>query len=228
MISKENRRGGKAARAESAMAEEKTPKKRRGRRAYLNDFQLNENGQYIYIGRHLTYDGPVPYRRYRDLTAASAAAAAVFTVLAECLPAVGLSRAGLVMLPWAVQLAAALLLAWSAGRTVIAGNPMREYLYKKSAKDLPGRAVVTAAAACVSAVTQIIYICVKGFEGDALNTALRPVCSLGCALASVFLYRLSSRTVWKRPETGGKVPPREDDNSGNNPEAIKKEKETRT
>ena len=87
------------------MAEEK---KRRGRRAYLEDFQKTATGEYVYTGKLHYYETQGLERRQALLRLwllTGAIAAAV--VVSGCVPAAGMSNTFYVLLPYAGALLSA-------------------------------------------------------------------------------------------------------------------------
>ncbi|MBR1757896.1 MAG: hypothetical protein IJ744_04105 [Lachnospiraceae bacterium] len=178
------------------MAEEK--KKRRSRRAYLNDFHLNEKGEYVYEGKMIGLVGDEStYRQYLTVITVMSFLILGFTVAAECLPAVTLSKFGLTVIPWLGQLITASLVIYAAWKILWGKNPMREYIYKASAEKLPTRLLLTAAFSFFTAAEETIYILVNGCAGEVLFTVLRPVFSLVCGILAVLLYQFVKKTEWK-------------------------------
>ncbi len=174
-------------------------KKRQSRRAYLNDFHLNERGEYVYEGKLIRFvETAITYRQYLMRIIMAAALMLIFTVAAECLPAVAMSRFGLTMIPWLGQIIAASLVVFSIWQIFRGKNPMREYVYKSSQEKLPMRVFLMAVFSFFTAATETIYILVKGYAEEAAATILRPVFSLLCGLIAFYLYRLVKSTKWEQ------------------------------
>ena len=100
------------------MAEEK---KRRGRRAYLEDFQKTATGEYVYTGKLHYYETQGLERRQALLRLwllTGAIAAAV--VVSGCVPAAGMSNTFYVLLPYAGALLSAASVVWLPEGTLCA------------------------------------------------------------------------------------------------------------
>ncbi len=180
------------------MAGAKEPKQYTGRRAYLNDFHLNDKGEYVFMGRMMTFDEE--HMSYRDYIIRSSLFTIIMilaTVLAECLPAVALSRFGFTAIPWALQMVMTALTAYSVWKIIFGKNPMREYVYKSSAEKLPVRVILAAAFSLLTAVADTVYILIKGWEGEVLYTALRPALSIVCGAAAFLFSGMLKKTSWK-------------------------------
>lgn len=179
------------------MAGEK--KKRRGRSAYLNDFHLNEQGDYVYKGKLFGFiEKTVTYQQYLFRIGLAAVSIFLLTVTAECLPAVAMSRFGLTSIPWLGQMIAACFMAYAVWKIFWGKNPMREYIYKASVQKLPMRALFTAVFSFLTALAEAIYILVNGCDGEAAFTVLRPILSMLCGMIAICLYRFVKNTEWKQ------------------------------
>ena len=186
------------------MAEEQAKKKRRSRRAYLNDFHLNEKGEYVYEGKMIGFAGDgASYHKYLAWITTASVLMFVCTIAAECLPAVSLSKFGLTVIPWLGQLVTVCLAAYAAWKILWGKNPMREYIYKASAAKLPTRVILAAAFSFLTAAEEIIYIFVKGCEGEVLYTVLRPALSLICGITAYLLHKQLKKAGWRQlPKDG--------------------------
>lgn len=179
------------------MAGEK--RKRRSRRAYLNDFHLNEKGDYVYEGRMIGFvEESVTYHQYLQRIIPAAVLMLALSVAAECLPAVAMSRFGLTAIPWLGQIITACLAAYAVWKISWGKNPMREYVYKASVEKLPMRTLLTAGFSFLTALAETIYILVNGCDGEAAFTVLRPILSMLCGMIAICLYRFVKNTEWKQ------------------------------
>ena len=177
--------------------EKKPGKKRTGRRAYLNDFKLDEQGKYVYRGKMMGYEAEkISYGAYLRMITISVIGMLLFTVGAECLPAVSLSRFGLTVIPWLGQMAAVFVTAYGAFKILTGRNPMRSYVYRSSVEKMDGRLAVSMMFSFFTAFEETIYILVKGCAGEVLYTVLRPVCSLICGCIALFLRSRLKECAW--------------------------------
>ena len=104
------------------MAQEK---KRRGRRAHLDDFQKTATGDYIYTGQLHPFK-PGAFTRRQALLRLWLAAAGLAAVLvaAGCIPVAGMRNTFYVILPYAASLLAAASVVWLMCRLTAGGDPL--------------------------------------------------------------------------------------------------------
>ena len=107
------------------------------RRAYLDDFKKTQNGDYQYEGSR--YACELSEKEWKKKSTGMAAA----------------GIAVLLLLPYAVQLAAACSLAWACARLWSKEYPLREYVYQQTVCKIPLRGGVCIAAAGVSVIGEL-------------------------------------------------------------------------
>ena len=90
--------------------------------------------------------------------AAAGIAAILLTIAAGCVPSVGLQGSIFVLLPYAVQLAAACSLAWACARLLGKEYPLREYVYQQTVCKIALRGSVCIAATGVSVIGELIEL----------------------------------------------------------------------
>lgn len=102
------------------MAEQK---KKKGRKAYLNDFKKNQEGVYTYEGEHYVWQGTAASlkkaRLFLGLLGAGMLAASLG---AGCAPAPGAQNCAYVLLPYVIGLVCTINLCWKLGRLIAAGG----------------------------------------------------------------------------------------------------------
>ncbi len=139
-------------------------KKRRGRRAYLDDFQKTASGDYVYVGKSFAWRSqrkPALIRLWRCSAVSSAAALA-----AGCIPNVGMERGcAWVLLPYVGALIAAFSALWAVGRLSNGGDPVREYVYKATVKQLPVRTILTEIFSGVAILGEVVSFFLPSFTG---------------------------------------------------------------
>ena len=176
--------------------------KRRGRRAYLNDFTTNLQGDYVYQGSHFHYVGAEPWklrlRRVWGLTAGMAAG----LFAGGLLPAAGMNGVLYVVLPYIVSVIAGVSVVWAAVKLRREGK-LRSYVYEASILRIPGRARVTAAAALLAAAGEGLNLIRNGSGGKTAATLLYLLLELLAAAAAWLLARRVAAADWEeRRETG--------------------------
>ena len=115
-------------------------KKKKGRRAYLDDFQTTVSGEMIYCGAYYGFQGgDRARRRFLLKLAAASAVAAVFSVLSGCVPAPGTLNCFYVLLPLLGSILSAVSVLWAAIRLIGGGETLREYVYTATVEELMDR-----------------------------------------------------------------------------------------
>lgn len=180
------------------MAEGK--KKRRGRRAYLEDFQRTASGDYVYTGPSYTCsEERMSYRRSMAVRWALSGGGAVMAVLGGTIPAPGMSNCPYVLLPYVGALLSAVSVVWAVARMAYWGNPLREYVYEKTAAALPVRCALTAAFAIVILLGLTVYLLVNGDDGvKTWCTILFFALQIGVLGCSVGLRKFERAQNWSK------------------------------
>lgn len=143
------------------MADEK--KKRRGRRAYLEDFHQNVAGEYIYTGQTHAWKAPRGKTLWKLWLCAIAAIGAA--VAAGCVPNTGMERRVWALIPYVLMLISSGVQGWLLYKLTDGGDPVRDYVWKASVPRLPAAGIVTGILALASIVTEIANIFAPNFAG---------------------------------------------------------------
>jgi len=188
-------------------------KKRKGRRAYLDDFQAGVNGQYIYTGSMYRYEGAVPYQRAMRRVSLLTAAMCAALVCAGAVPAPSMLGFGnfYVIVPFLVEMVGVALAIWSAAKLIYGGEELRAYVHAATVKKLPDRLSMSLFFAGASIVANIVYLALKGFGGKVIASLLVIVFHALVILTAWLLKRELSTHRWT---TGG-----EEDLSPSDPES---------
>lgn len=173
-------------------------KNRRGRRAYLEQFQKTASGDYVYTGPSYTYvEEGMTFRRSMAVRCALAGGAAALAVLGGFLPAPGMGGCPYVLLPYVAALLSAVSIAWAAVRMAWWGSPLREYVYQKTAAALPLRCALSAAFALATLLGSAIYLVLNGDDGaGAWCTILFLSLQIGVSACSLGLRRFEHGQKW--------------------------------
>lgn len=147
-------------------------REKKGRRAYLEDFQKNVAGEYVYTGEYYVYQerGKSRRRALAELWLLCGLLAAA-AVGAGCVPDLWMGRPYLI-LPYAAGLAAAASLCWGLGRLSAGGDPLRAYVYQQTVCKLPVRAAVTAVCAGLTLAGTLCAVIFTKTDGEKLNFLL--------------------------------------------------------
>ncbi len=180
--------------------------KRKGRRAYLNDFKKNENGEYIYQGTLYSCQEQGEGRR-RTLMMQLVLCAAVLAVkvAAGCIPAPGMEGSIYVLLPYAAGLIAIVSVLWGMCRLLGGGEPLREYIYEATVPKLPLRMALAAGCAGLAIAGELIQVILCGAE-EKLGYMFLFFLLEACVLAATLVLRQKfRRLIWKPVENIGKM-----------------------
>ena len=190
------------------MAGEAKQKNRSGRRAHLNSFVLNAEGDYGYQGISYAFEGQGKSRKrfFIELWILGALAAAA-TILAGCIPAPGMDDCFYVLLPYLGEVAAVGRLIWALIRLTAGGDPLRAYVFEATVEKIPRRAVTSMVFAGIGAVGCIIFLIFQEFQGPIWGKVLFFVLKL---LVLVTMVMIKCRVLcagWRKqthwPETQG-------------------------
>ncbi len=112
------------------MSEQKDSKKKKNRRTYLNDFKLQDNGEYIYKGTVYRYIGE--WNRCRRSLWTLCAALAALIIASGLLPSAGMMNEFYVILPYLGEAVTAALLIYAVYKLTKGDGNIREYIYVKT------------------------------------------------------------------------------------------------
>lgn len=173
-------------------------KKRKGRRAHLDDFYRDVSGEYQYVGKLRRYRGEIPYEQVKTRLGVLIAALCLAVLGVGALPAPSMLGTGsfYVILPYIAELVGAFLCAWAAIRLISGGEELRNYVYEATVEKLPSRLAVTAVFAAASVVGNVLYLILKGFGGKAFLSLLVIVLHLAAAAAAVLAFRFLRTLRW--------------------------------
>ena len=127
-------------------------------RHYLDDYQINELGEYEYHG--LLYRWVEPEKRKEVLRSLwlCRTAAAVLMLAAGCIPAPGVNNMFYLLLPYAAGLGFCIWSAMALGRMGAEGNPMRGHVFKTSAGRLPIIFLFAAVMGIICVIAEVVHL----------------------------------------------------------------------
>lgn len=143
----------------------KSEKKRKGRRAHLNDFRVDINGEYIYEGARLRPCG-VELSDFCKKSKLTAAMLAVLVLIPGFIIGNPTASGWYVVLPWVIEIIAAALIISSASKMKAEKEGLREYRYTKGVKNHPSRLMVLVVGAGLEAIGDMV--CAIAGEGSPL------------------------------------------------------------
>lgn len=174
-------------------------KKRGGRRAHLNDFHVNLAGDYVYTGAHYTYvdQGRSRDRVQRELWGLSIAIL-LAVVAGGCSDAPAMLNCWYVILPYICEVAAAVSVIWAVARLRKAEDPIREYVYKKSVRPLPHRAMLCMIFAGLGFVTMVLYLVMNDSGGRVASVITYLALKALVAGGAWLLWRYMLTLKWEK------------------------------
>lgn len=159
------------------------------RRGYLADFTPSVDGEYVYTGALCRFAGDErAFGKWRLRLGAGAVLPAAVLFAAGFLPAPGSTDRFYVILPFLAAIICAFVGLWKSVRVLASGKVMREYVYTGALRQLPGWGLGGAIACAVTALAEIVHLCLRGFDGRA-GAALGLLALLAGALGGFLLLR---------------------------------------
>ena len=164
-------------------------KKRKGRRAYLSDFQKSISGEYIYTGAVYAYSDVSGKTRQQTMAGLWLAGGVTFIAAAiqGCIPAGGMLNCFYVLLPFAAELICACSAIWALVRLSSGHDPIREYVFIATVEALPGRAVLTACFAAAALIGETVFLLLHPAERSAAGWLLCVL--MAAAIVSALILR---------------------------------------
>lgn len=169
-------------------------KKYKGRKAYLNDFKKNAQGEYEYQGNLYQWEVSKE-ERIRENVILWVVCAGMLSALmtAVCLDAPGALNCIYVLLPAAIGFVIGISVAWGMWKFTFAKSPMREYVYKHTIEALKLRSIYVIAAAGITLLGEVIYLILHG-AGEKLSGAVMLLLTeaVGLLLALIIRKRINN------------------------------------
>ncbi len=135
---------------------------RKKKRAYLDDFEKDLNGNYQYRGAHYHYAGEQPRGKAMTGLWALCGGGAVLVVAAGLVPGATAYAPFWLLLPYMAGLLAAVYAVYLLVRLTAAGNPLRAYIHEQTVQKLPGSCMLAAVLAAITAAAQLVQLALAG------------------------------------------------------------------
>lgn len=171
-------------------------KKIRERRAYLDDFEKDRSGKYVYTGKLHYYKTEMISREN----------ALIYMWLMTLIMAVGIVFAGLnatssmsntlyVVLPYAGSLITALMLVWLMYRLTRGGDPLRDYVFRDTVVKMRQRGLFMLFFSFLTLLGYGICIFLHNDEPDFKNPIFF-ICDFFCLCASFAWLKFIKKLSW--------------------------------
>ena len=170
----------------------------RGRNSYLRDFKKAPDGSYVYTGEVWHADNTVRRRLLLKLWVLQAEMQPA-AVLPGFVTTAGLLNSFYVILPYVFWVISVFYLAYTLGNMTFGGNPLRDYIYKKSVLRYKPCAAAAFVGAALTAFGMLVFL-VRGGTGEGVA-----VCFACCAVQAVMSFlagRFGAAGIWSREKNG--------------------------
>ena len=175
-------------------------KKRRGRRAYLDDYKALANGEIVYTGTMYSWSGPTPWKKALAFLWLCGGVPGVCVTVCGLLPVSGMMNTFYVLLPWLLTFLGASSVIWALCRVAYHGEHLKEHVFKATAAALPVRAVFTAICAAVTVVGQTVKLILdRESEAPAADVCFLLLLTLAAGFSAVLGRRSRSLPFEPRP-----------------------------
>lgn len=180
------------------MAEEQ--KKRRGRRAYLDDYETQADGQIVYTGKVYIYTGARSWKKALGVLWLWTGLLGVCVLICGMLPASGMLNTVYVLLPWVLAFVGMGSVILALYRMARQGKELKEHVYKSTAAALPLRVMFTAVCCAVTSLGQGIKLILDGLgNSPAADLCFIPLMALAAVLATVLWPQVRKLPFAPRP-----------------------------
>lgn len=174
-------------------------KKKKNKKAYLNDFKKNEKGDYEYHGIQFEWEGSKEeFSKEMIILWAAGLVMAVSLITAGCLPVPGMMDCVYVILPYTVSVICGCSVLWGLCRLTKWGRSLRSYVYDATVGQLPMRAIGTILGAAVSLIGECIYLIRNGAGGQTGGAVLFILVSVFVLISMVFLVKRIKKMEWNQ------------------------------
>lgn len=172
-------------------------KKRRRWRAYLDDFQKDATGQYVYTGKRYAFVGNAGERKkYFAKIVVFGLIGLLATAAPEFFPPVAISQTPVTVVPWLLQAVAVLLTCWSIFRILTHASELRAYVYQATVPTLPAKSMIAAILSGVTLICQIVFLLANQLAFNGF-TAVRLVGSAIAVAAEILLFLAVRAGKWE-------------------------------
>lgn len=172
-------------------------KKKSFRKEYLNDFQKDGSGKYVYSGEHRTYEGGADsWRKVMIILWICLAVPATLLIVIGCISRSGLTGNILIILPYALELIALFIVVWKMVRLTYGGMTLRKYVHESTVLHIPVYASVAAALAAIALAGIIISLIMGTFSGNTAGMILYFAAQAALGAGSLITVHLVKTMNW--------------------------------
>lgn len=173
--------------------------KKKKRRAYLDSFRKNEEGNYDYTGSLYQFNGGGHELRCSLIKLWGLCAVLLGSLIAGgCISVPGMDNCFYVLLPYVAALMAGVSVFWALCRMTSGKNPLKEYVYEASVGKLPERAVMVVVFDAAVIIGETVYICLHGMDGKLTGFGIFVLLDFAAAGAALVMRREILGMSWTK------------------------------
>lgn len=181
------------------MAQDKSKRPHKNRKAYLKDIRPNLSGEYVYVGAHYRYAGKdLSYGKAIAGIAVPALLSLAAFVAAGFVNAGGMSNTFYVLIPYMAEAIAVFTLLWAVCKLLMNGQRVRDYIFDASFNKLPVRALLSSVFAAVGMVSIIVFVAINGPDGSMGELVLLFAAKILAIVAPLVLRKLVKLVKWEK------------------------------
>lgn len=178
-----------------------TQKRRyRGRRkAYVDDYKINENGEYEYQGARYQWNiSEAEGRRLFFQFRLMGPLIFIFILLAGCIPSPGVNHWPFLMIAYLVGLVVSISLWILLWQMCGEKSPMRGYVYDETVEKLPFRILLTVVLTIASILGEAVYVILYGTEGKAVGAVLFIILEIMALICTLYTRKRFQMIKWEK------------------------------
>lgn len=165
-------------------------KSSKNKRSYLNDFKLQDDGKYKYMGATYKMDeSKISYKKARKLLSIGSIIVFVLELIAGLVKADGAMDQIYVTIPYVLSMIFVILLAYKCICLYFSRYPLYEYEYKDTVAKYDIYATISLILIIATLVGEIIYIIFNGITKYVGGTVIFIVCVIFSALMDYLFLR---------------------------------------
>ena len=167
------------------------------KREYLNDFKLNEQGKYEYVGTlHKLDETSITYKKAKNILVGLDFLVLFVYVLAGCVRAVGVMNSIYVTAPYVFAMFGIAVLTFKIVMLYIGRYPIRDYDFKSTVLKLRGYSLLTLVLSIATLIGELYYIIRYGVEMYLTGTIVFVLCIVVSILGTLALIKFIDKLHW--------------------------------
>lgn len=172
----------------------------RGRRkAYVDDYKINEKGEYEYQGVRYEWNlSEAEGRRCFLLFRLMGPVIFVLILLAGCIPSPGVNHWPFLMIAYLAGVVVSLSLWILLWQMCGEKSPMRGHVYDETVGKMPFRIVLTVILEGASIIGEIVYIILYGTEGHTFGGILFIILEMLALICTLYMRKKFQMIKWER------------------------------